>query len=166
MMQAYTEEQRAELVQFNRAIIAQHEAYAVPESGWPEHVRLLVSSSRIALAALEAKPVGYGMQRKDNATFGSWLKPKHLVKENLIYRPAPLYLAQPVTATAIPSGWKLVPVEPTERMVIDGFESAPDEFWSEPEEWEQYQAMSGCEQAAHKARLCYAAMLAAAPEVE
>ena len=71
--------------------------------------------------------------------------------------------AEPVTATTVPDGWKLVPVEPTKRMVIDGFESEPDETFSEPEEWEAYQAMSGCQQAAHRARLCYAAMLAAAP---
>ena len=63
-------------------------------------------------------------------------------------------------------GWKLVPVEPTERMIIDGFESAPSWFWSTPEEWEAYEAMSGCQQAAYKAQLCWAAMLAAAPEVE
>lgn len=63
----------------------------------------------------------------------------------------------------LPAGWKLVPVEPTESMVIDGFESEPDETFSEPEAWEAYQAMSGCQQAAHRARLCYAAMLEAAP---
>ncbi|WP_312112027.1 hypothetical protein [Pantoea septica] len=67
-------------------------------------------------------------------------------------------------APAVPDGWKLVPVEPTEKMVIDGFESAPDESFSKPEEWEAYEAMSGCQQAAHRAKLCYAAMLAAAPE--
>lgn len=49
---AMTEERRQELVQFNRAIIAQHEAYAVSEAGWPDDVRLLVSSARITLAAL------------------------------------------------------------------------------------------------------------------
>ncbi|NUL36611.1 hypothetical protein [Kosakonia sacchari] len=73
------------------------------------------------------------------------------------------YPAAPVTAATVPDGWKLVPVEPTERMVIDGFESEPDETFSEPEVWEAYQAMSGCRQAAHRARLCYAAMLAAVP---
>lgn len=60
-------------------------------------------------------------------------------------------------------GWKLVPIEPTMDMVVDGFESWPSEGFSSPEEWAAYQAMSGCQQAAHKARLCYAAMLAAAP---
>lgn len=65
-------------------------------------------------------------------------------------------------AGAIPS-WKLVPTEPTETMVVAGFESWPDEYFSSPEEWEAFEAMSGCQQAAHKAKLCYAAMLAAAP---
>ncbi|MGE1562117.1 hypothetical protein [Pantoea septica] len=67
------------------------------------------------------------------------------------------------TSPRVPAGWKIVPVEPTEKMVIDGFESAPDESFSPHAEWEKYQQMSGCQQAAHRARLCYAAMLAAAP---
>ena len=62
------------------------------------------------------------------------------------------------------SQWKLVPVEPTETMVINGFESEPDECFSDEEVWEQYQEMSGCQQAAFRAKLCWAAMLAAAPE--
>lgn len=65
---------------------------------------------------------------------------------------------------AIPEGWKLVPLEPTETMVVDGFESWPAQFFSSPEEWEAFEAMSGCQKAAHKARLCYRAMLAAAPQ--
>jgi hypothetical protein len=63
----------------------------------------------------------------------------------------------------VAEGWKLVPIEPTETMVVVGFESWPNEFFSSPEEWEAFEAMSGCQQAAHKAKLCYAAMLAAAP---
>lgn len=61
------------------------------------------------------------------------------------------------------SRWKLVPVEPTETMVINGFESVPDEYFTDEEVWEQYQAMSGCQQAAFRAKLCWAAMLASAP---
>jgi len=78
-----------------------------------------------------------------------------------------LALAAPVTAqagqVAVPEGWKLVPVEPTLDMVTSGFESAPDEFFSPGEDWDTYAAMTGCQKAAHRARLCYAAMLAAAP---
>ena len=63
----------------------------------------------------------------------------------------------------IPAGWKLVPIEPTETMVVCGFESRPHPFFSKPEDWEAFAALTGCQQAAHKARLCYAAMLDAAP---
>ena len=59
--------------------------------------------------------------------------------------------------------WKLVPVEPTETMVSYGFESEPDECFTDEEVLEQYRAMSGCQQAAFRAKLCWAAMLAAAP---
>lgn len=64
---------------------------------------------------------------------------------------------------AAPEGWKLVPVEPTESMIVDGFESEPDEDFSDPKIWAEYEAMSGCQQAAHRAKLCWAAMLSAAP---
>ncbi|NMX37317.1 hypothetical protein HBO34_05425 [Pseudomonas veronii] len=71
-------------------------------------------------------------------------------------------------ATSLAAGhdlnqWKLVPVEPTETMVIDGFESEPDECFTDEGVLEQYRAMSGCQQAAFRAKLCWAAMLAAAP---
>ncbi|MCE2000807.1 hypothetical protein [Enterobacter asburiae] len=66
----------------------------------------------------------------------------------------------------IPDGWVLVPVEPTEHMIVEGFESEPDEFFSDAEVWEAYDAMSGCQQAAHRAKLCWAAMIASAPKTE
>lgn len=66
----------------------------------------------------------------------------------------------------IPDGYVLVPVEPTEDMIIQGFESEPDESFSDEKEWEAYDAMSGCQQAAHRAKLCWAAMIAAAPKRE
>nr|WP_242637158.1 DUF551 domain-containing protein [Klebsiella quasipneumoniae] len=70
----------------------------------------------------------------------------------------------PQPAPVVPDGYVMVPEEPTESMVIAGFESEPDEFFSESEVWEAYQKMSGCEQAAFRARLCWRAMLAAAPQ--
>lgn len=66
----------------------------------------------------------------------------------------------------IPDGWALVPIEPTEDMIVNGFESEPDESFSDEKEWEAYDAMSGCQQAAHRAKLCWAAMIAAAPKPE
>lgn len=64
----------------------------------------------------------------------------------------------------IPEGYVLVPIEPTEDMIVEGFESEPDEDFSDPAVWEKYLAMSGCQQAAHRAKLCWAAMIAAAPK--
>ncbi|ENB7665327.1 hypothetical protein ABIN12_004139 [Enterobacter cloacae] len=66
----------------------------------------------------------------------------------------------------IQDGWVMVPVEPTEDMIVNGFESEPDKFFSDAEVWEAYDAMSGCQQAAHRAKLCWAAMIAAAPQQE
>ncbi|MDU1091919.1 MAG: hypothetical protein E7A42_19470 [Leclercia adecarboxylata] len=64
----------------------------------------------------------------------------------------------------VPDGYALVPVEPTEDMVIHGFESVPHPLF-QPADWDKYQTMSGCEQAAHRAKLCWAAMLSAAPQI-
>ncbi|HGF1360402.1 TPA: hypothetical protein ACF6V4_000443 [Enterobacter cloacae] len=74
--------------------------------------------------------------------------------------------SEQLNSPVIPDGWVLVPVEPTEKMIIEGFESEPDEFFSDSEVWEAYDAMSGCQQAAHRAKLCWAAMIAAAPQQE
>ncbi|AXF59312.1 hypothetical protein DVA43_07025 [Leclercia sp. W6] len=64
----------------------------------------------------------------------------------------------------MPDGWAAVPVEPTEDMVIAGFEAELREEFRDPEAWEAFEAMSGCEQAAHQAKLCWSAMIAAAPQ--
>ncbi|MFZ5272807.1 hypothetical protein [Enterobacter asburiae] len=72
--------------------------------------------------------------------------------------------AQP--APVVPNGWVMVPVEPTEDMIVQGFESEPDESFSDADVWEVYEAMSGCQQAAHRAKLCWSAMLTAAPKPE
>lgn len=64
---------------------------------------------------------------------------------------------------AVPDGWKLVPIEPTEDMIIKGFESAPSMLFSNPDDWDAYVSMSGCRRAAYKASRSWAAMLAAAP---
>lgn len=74
--------------------------------------------------------------------------------------------AQDGDSPVIPDGWVVVPVEPTEDMIVHGFESEPDESFSDEKEWEEYDAMSGCQQAAHRAKLCWAAMIAAAPKLE
>ena len=66
----------------------------------------------------------------------------------------------------IPEGYALVPIEPTETMVIAGFESKPSAFNSDTDELEKYEAMSGCEEAAHRAKLCWKAMINEAEKVK
>ena len=66
----------------------------------------------------------------------------------------------------IQNGYVLVPIVPTEDMIINGFESVPDPHFSDEKEWEEYEALSGCRQAARRAELCWAAMIKAAPKQE
>lgn len=82
-------------------------------------------------------------------------------------RAAMLQGVEPVTtANKLPEGWVAVPVEPTEDMIVNGFESEPDESFSDEKVWEAYDAMSECQQAAHRAKLCWAAMIKAAPKLK
>ncbi|MEB1122407.1 hypothetical protein VC870_16550 [Citrobacter freundii] len=72
--------------------------------------------------------------------------------------------AQPVPV--VPDGYVIVPIVPTEDMIINGFESVPDPHFSDEKEWEEYEALSGCRKAARRAELCWAAMIKAAPKQE
>lgn len=67
---------------------------------------------------------------------------------------------------ALPAGWKIAPRDPDEEMIIRGFESEPDESFSTPEDWERYEKMSGCEQAAHRVKLSWTAMFDAIPPIK
>ncbi|MDJ3785779.1 DUF550 domain-containing protein [Salmonella enterica] len=67
---------------------------------------------------------------------------------------------------AIPDGYALVTIVPTEDMVINGFESEPDPHFSDEKVWAEYEALSGCRRAARRAELCWAAMIKAAPKPE
>lgn len=126
--------------------------------------------ARMALAAMDGEPVILYRERNPyNCLTTGWQELTEnefsFLKENAGENAEFLTLyrhAQP--APVIPDGYVMVPKEPTESMVIAGFESEPDEFFSESEVWEAYQKMSGCEQAAFRARLCWTAMLAAAPQ--
>jgi len=73
-------------------------------------------------------------------------------------------IAEASNSPVIPDRYVLVPIEPTEEMIVQGFESEPDESFSDAAAWEAYDAMSGCQQAAHRAKLCWAAMIGAAPK--
>lgn len=66
----------------------------------------------------------------------------------------------------IPDGYALVPIVPTEGMVINGFESEPDPHFSDEKEWAEYEALSGCRRAARRAELCWAAMIKASPKMK
>ncbi len=70
------------------------------------------------------------------------------------------------STSSMSNGLVSVPVEPTENMIIAGFEAELREEFRDPEAWKTVQAMSGCEQAAHRVKLCWAAMIAAAPQQE
>lgn len=65
-----------------------------------------------------------------------------------------------------PPGYVMVPIVPTEDMVINGFESEPDPHFSDEKEWAEYKALSGCRKAARRAELCWAAMIKAVPKQE
>ncbi|HCC8975309.1 TPA: hypothetical protein M8O99_004481 [Salmonella enterica subsp. enterica serovar Dublin] len=71
-----------------------------------------------------------------------------------------------LSSPVIPDGYALVPIVPTEDMVINGFESEPDPHFSDEKVWAEYEALSGCRRAARRAELCWAAMIKAAPKPE
>lgn len=73
---------------------------------------------------------------------------------------------QDSNSPVIPDGWVMVPVEPTEHMIVEGFESEPDPDSSDEKEWAGYEALSGCRQAARRAEFFWAAMIAAAPKLK
>ncbi len=118
-MMQFTEEQKVALIEFNRAIITQHESYAVPESSWPDEVRLLVSSARIALAALTAEPVAYIIQdASDRAVNGkgrlSWHSAGAYSPEDINeyeVSSEPLYTTPPAPALRLPDEWTLADAE-------------------------------------------------------
>ncbi|MDL4457649.1 hypothetical protein ABN262_03235 [Citrobacter youngae] len=99
-------------------------------------------------------------------TFPETLLPAYIERIKLADDACRAAMLQAGNSPAIPEGYVMVPKEPTENMIINGFESEPDEFFSKSEEWDAYQEMSGCEQAAHRAKLCWAAMIKAAPQQE
>ena len=108
-----------------------------------------------AIAALDAEPVI--VVGDDGADALSYRR--------LIQSFAPgtkLYTTPP--ATVVPDGYIIVPIVPTEDMIINGFESVPNPHFSDEKEWEEYEALSGCRQASRRAELCWAAMIKAAQQ--
>ncbi|MFE0305457.1 hypothetical protein [Bacillus altitudinis] len=101
-----TPEQKAALIEFNRAIIAQYESYAVPEAGWPDEARLMLSSARIALASLTAEPVEYRVLREDGGIAGhcATLEDAQATVKNWNenWKIQPVYTAPPAPALRLP----------------------------------------------------------------
>lgn len=116
--------------------------------------------AEITLAALKAEPV-YQLINYD------WYDTTEDVYESVVSaggRGRIVYTAP--LAPVVPDGYALVPIIPTEDMIINGFEAELREEFRDPEALEKYEKMSGCELAAHRTKLCWAAMIAAAPQQE
>lgn len=120
--------------------------------------------AKIALAAKQAKPNYYIVRIDVNDAWGpeTTLRAQETQLDAFKCKDDHGGIIIPVytmpTTPQLPDGWVLVPKEPTEDMVIQGFESSPED------DDEDFEAMSGCQQAAYCAELCWAAMLAAAPK--
>lgn len=116
--------------------------------------------AEITLAALTAEPV-YQLINYD------WYDTTEDVYESVVSaggRGRIVYTAP--LAPVVPDGYALVPIIPTEDMIINGFEAELREEFRDPEALETHEKMSGCELAAHRTKLCWAAMIAAAPQQE
>jgi hypothetical protein len=95
--------------------------------------------------------------------------PKSLIEDTILIKSNSFcYIRRlPSDASAmIPHGHVPVPLEPIEYMIVNGFESEPEESFSDAEVWEEYESICGCQQAAHRAKLCWAAMVKAAPKYD
>lgn len=120
--------------------------------------KVVLKLARIALERIDAKAVALRDERSGSGGISKQPGFNDLPHGTRLYAVPP--------ALVVPEGWIMVPIEPTESMIVDGFESEPDEDFSQPEVWEEYQEMSGCQQAAHRAKLCWEAMIKAAPKPE
>lgn len=121
--------------------------------------------AEITLAALTAEPVYFveieGDQDINAGRITGGKRPDlGLLPDGINH----LYAAPP--APVVPDGYALVPIIPTEDMIINGFEAELREEFRDPDAWEAYEAMSGCEQAALRAKWCWVAMVKAAPQQE
>ena len=164
-MIALTQEKREELIEDCEKEILHTEKLLATGSlaiGWKKVHEKNLLRNQIALASLKAEPVAYTSELAlvdvyigDTAMMGKWNE----------VGDTPLFTAPPVPEIKLPDGYALVPIEPTEDMVIAGFESKPSAFNSSTEDLEKIEDMSGCEEAAHRAKLFWKAMVKSAPDV-
>ncbi|HHS9878102.1 TPA: hypothetical protein ACT0TC_002983 [Klebsiella aerogenes] len=156
------EADRGEGMEVRKLYAAPQPAPVVPEEATPDSIEILASARRRDHAVFQWD------EDQRNAAADSWNAFRAAILQAIN---SPVIGIDPASGPdrtvevryVAPPGYVMVPKEPTERMVIDGVESEPDETFSESEVWEAYQKMSGCEQAAFRARLCWATMLAAVP---
>ena len=141
-----TEQRRQELIAHCKVVMS------VKSKGSPEYF-----IAEIALASLNADAFG-----EVCGFIGAKYDFVRFAGQKEIHHGDRVYTAPPVPV--IPDGYVLVPREPTEEMIIRGFESCPSLLFSDEEGFAEYEAMSGCQQAAHKAKLCWEAMIQAAPK--
>ncbi|CAN7607488.1 hypothetical protein LJR034_004638 [Caballeronia sp. LjRoot34] len=122
---------------------------------WAAEIRLGAMSARIASVPSEAERAkrieAMIEQGFIEGAYRHYLDHKNKCDE--------LKAARATVEQSAPEGWKLVPIEPTSNMVIDGFEAV-----SEFNDTDEFHAMSGCQRAAASAKVCYAAMLSSAPQ--
>lgn len=127
----------------------------------------VASLAKIALSAkAESEP---HKRRETHAGGNTWIqcsKQAYDRAEAAGERVRILYERPALNSPETPDGWVMVPKEPTEHMIVCGFESEPNKYFSDKDDWKAYKEMSGCQQAAHRAKLCWNAMLAAAPKPE
>ncbi|WP_228717065.1 hypothetical protein [Klebsiella aerogenes] len=150
-----------------KSTITRERLLEIAEDGFLKHGESK-ELARMALAAMDSEPIyQYRIRNGYNGQVTEWqtIRPDQV---DFVIKAQPInaefrIIAAQHKSPVILDGYVIVPKVPTEDMIVAGFESEPDETFSEPEVWEEYQNMSGCQQAAHRARLCWAAMLAVIP---
>ena len=146
--------------------IERESGYAAPQL--PQPAVMTTDYSRFLSDVMTAAGLlSHGKRDKALATSLSEYCVAERMRMDAPCRAAPLQGAEPVSQPyTLRDGWVAVPVEPTEDMIIAGFEAELREEFRAPEAWEAFEAMSGCEQAALRAKWCWAAMITAAPRKE
>ncbi|UXO69951.1 hypothetical protein [Pantoea dispersa] len=84
------------------------------------NMRYMVELMEIALAALTAEPVAYTdaeeLETLRKGSFADMFTPHEAYKEDPLWMP--LYTSPPAPVLRVPDGWKLVPIQPTEAMML------------------------------------------------
>lgn len=151
------------------------DGFTIDRSEYPERVRYAADRVRFLIGELAEKPCILDYDADAHSGYAEPVSQPDTLREGLeaIRNSGIAIDAEKIQAERdaintldVPDGWAAVPVEPTEDMIIAGFEAELREEFRDPEAWEAFEAMSGCEQAALRAKWCWAAMITAAPQKE